>query len=106
MPLACFVRSVKAAGYQKMLYFLKEEFVIFVFASFDFMSREQVKKKIETLDNNQLALLSLFLQQLDEKKINMKQAAYTKAVQKARNALAGLKGSLSDDILAGRDERI
>ena len=89
-----------------MLYFLKEEFVIFVFASFDFMSREQVKKKIETLDNNQLALLSLFLQQLDEKKINMKQSAYTKAVQKARNALAGLKGSLSGDILAGRDERI
>ena len=70
------------------------------------MSREQVKKKIETLDNNQLALLSLFLQQLDEKKINMKQSAYTKAVQKARNALAGLKGSLSGDILAGRDERI
>jgi hypothetical protein len=89
-----------------MPYFLKKEFVIFVFESFDFMSREQVKKKIETLDNNQLALLSLFLQQLDEKKINMKQAAYTKAVQKARNALAGLKGSLSDDILAGRDERI
>ena len=70
------------------------------------MSREQVKKKIETLDNNQLAQLSLFLQQLDEKKINMKQAAYTQAVQKARNALSGLKGSLSDDILAGRDDRI
>jgi hypothetical protein len=70
------------------------------------MSREQVKRKIEMLDNEQLALLSLFLQQLDKKEIKMNPTAYTQAVQKARNALAGLQGSLSDDILAGRTDRI
>jgi hypothetical protein len=70
------------------------------------MSREQVKRKIEMLDNEQLALLSLFLQQLDKKEIKVSPTAYAQAVQKARNALAGLQGSLSDDILAGRTDRI
>lgn len=70
------------------------------------MSREQVKRKIEMLDNEQLALLSLFLQQMDKKEIKMNPTAYAQAVQKARNALAGLQGSLSDDILAGRTDRI
>jgi hypothetical protein len=70
------------------------------------MSREQVKRKIEMLDNEQLALLSLFLQQLDKKEIKMNPTDYSQAVQKARNALAGLQGSLSDDILEGRTDRI
>lgn len=70
------------------------------------MSREQVKKKIEDLDKKQLALLALFLQQLEETKAPISKPSYFEAVRKTRNALSGIKGNLSEDIIAGREDRI
>jgi hypothetical protein len=70
------------------------------------MSREQVKKKIEDLDKKQLALLALFLQQLEETKVPIPKPSYIEAVRKTRNALSGIKGNLSEDIIAGREDRI
>lgn len=70
------------------------------------MSREQVQRKIEKLDDRKLLMVSMYLDLLDQSPKTITLKDYTSSVAKVRKALSGLKGNLSDDIIAGREDRV
>ena len=70
------------------------------------MIREHVHQKIDLLDDKKLTMVSMYLELLDQSPRIITIEDYASSVERVRNALSGLKGNLSDDIIAGREDRI
>jgi len=70
------------------------------------MIREHIHQKIDLLDDKKLTMVSMYLELLDQSPRTINIEDYASSVERVRNALSGLKGNLSDDIIAGREDRI
>lgn len=70
------------------------------------MIREHIHQKIDLLDDKKLTMVSMYLELLDQSPRIITIEDYASSVERVRNALSGLKGNLSDDIIAGREDRI